>query len=114
MNTVDTSMDSKVGEVCDWLSQQSECTVRTSWQSDHKCCRFYFEKDSDKGWRYVLDIYQGDIEEQSATELIGHLNAAKWRQVLQVNAAKRAPYFKDKAFRTKEFRAWPRAVSYRA
>jgi hypothetical protein len=112
MDTVETSIETRVEQLRDWLSQKSECPVRGESHFDYRCYRFYFGV-IDKDWRYILDIYKGDITEQGATEMIGHLSASNWLQVLETNAGKLVPFFMDKRFANTKFRVWPSKITYR-
>jgi hypothetical protein len=94
-------------QLCDSLSKESGCTVKFEARTDDsrnpgvvqpRFHRFYFEKEGDKGWRYKLDVYAKTIESQSADQLMGRLQSAKWQQVLQRNARARVPFFIDKGF----------------
>jgi hypothetical protein len=106
VDTVETSIETKVEQLRDWLSQKSEYPVRGESDFDHRCHRFYFGA-TDKDWRYILDIYKGDITEQGVAEMIGHLSASNWLQVLETNAGKLVPFFMDKRFANTKFRVWP-------
>lgn len=90
------------------LSQKSGCIVHVEWNADLRCYRYYFEKSEDREWRYILDIYQGDVQEQTANELLDHLERAKWLQVLEQYAGKKLPFFMDKKFvHETAFHPWP-------
>lgn len=107
-----TALDSKVEHLRQWLSEQSDTPVHVQWQSDDQCYRFYFgEREQD--WRYILDVYKGDIDEQTAPAMIENLAARDWLGILRSSARKLVPYFMDKAFKSGEFRPWPGALSHK-
>lgn len=87
-----------------------DCKVQSQWHIDLHCFRFYFEKNGKKGWEYILDLYQQDLEQQDAEKVIEQLEKANWQQVLEANSRKRVPVFKDKKFSKKfpGFHDWPK------
>jgi hypothetical protein len=91
------------------LRDDSGCKVHDVWQADHRCYRFYFEKDTANQWLYILDVYTSDIREQDVDDLFEHLKAAKWQRVLKTYSGKLVPLFKDKTFDDPaRFREWPK------
>jgi hypothetical protein len=106
------STNKKVEQLCERLGKESGCTVRPQWMVDFCCCRLHFEKDTDRNWRYILDVYQGDIDKLDVDELVAHLEAGKWQQVLQTYSGKLVPCFKEKKFAAATtFREWPKKVN---
>jgi hypothetical protein len=98
----------KVEQLRDRLRDDSGCRVHDKWQADHRCYRFYFEKDAANQWLYILDVYAGDIREQDVDEIFEHLKAARWQEVLKTYSGKLVPLFKDKTFDDPaRFREWP-------
>lgn len=92
-----------------YFQERSGCTVSHEWHIDSQSHRFYFHSEKERGWRYILDVFQGDVEEQDVPEIIQHLDAAKWQRALEDYAGKRIPLFKDKRFSDPTaFREWPR------
>jgi hypothetical protein len=79
-------------------AQLPDCKVVSEWKIDKHCFRFYFEKNGMKGWEYILDLYQQDLEQQEPEEVIQQLEKSKWKEVLSANSKKRVPVFKDKRF----------------
>jgi hypothetical protein len=111
METVESSVDTKVEQLRDWLSKETGLTVHGKLQLDLRCHRLYFEKNDDTEWFYVLDVYMGDVNEQDVTTLAANLTAAKWQQVLQTYSGKLVPFFMDKRFTDPtKFHVWPRSV----
>jgi hypothetical protein len=100
--------DEKIEKLKDYFQQQTGCRIAHEWKIDLHCHRFYFQNGKQDGWQYILDVYQGDLEEQEVSEIIVGLNAGKWQKVLQECSGKRIPCFKDKKFApASTFREWP-------
>jgi hypothetical protein len=100
--------EDKIKKLKDYFKQKTACTVEHEWKIVFHCHRFYFREENHDGWRYVLDLCQDDLEEQSVAEIIADLDAGKWNKVLDDYSGKRVPYFKDKKFAAAfTFRKWP-------
>jgi hypothetical protein len=93
------------------FQEQTGCAVFTEWKYNYSGHRFYFQEKDGRDWLYIVDIYEGDVEEQTASEIIANLNAANWRKVVESHAGKSVPLFKDKRFANPaSFREWPQKV----
>jgi len=100
--------EEKIKKLKEYFQQQTACRVEHEWKIVFHCHRFYFQQEKYDGWRYVLDVYQDDLEEQSVAEIIAELNVDNWHKVLDEYSGKRVPYFKDKKFAPAfTFRKWP-------
>lgn len=105
--------DGKITKLTDCFQQQTSCTVYHELLTKFRCRRFYFENEKKDSWKFILDVYQGDLKEQDVPEIIAGLGAGKWRSVLEEYSGKRIPLFKDKKFTTSaEFRAWPKIFKH--
>jgi len=98
--------EQKVRRLEEHFASATDCEVTCEWQTDFLCWRFYFQRAHGRRWQYILDVYKGDIEEQSADELTELLEKAKWQHVLRVSSGKRVPCLKDGRF-SPATRAWP-------
>jgi|SRR6266404_825577 len=104
-------LNEKIGKLMDYFQERSGCTVSHDWNIDLQSHRFYFHGDKERGWKFILDVHQDDVEEQEVAEIIQHLNVANWQKVLEIHAGKRVAYFKDCRFSDPTaFREWPRKV----
>jgi hypothetical protein len=102
-------VNERIKKLTHYFQERSGCTVSHDWNIDSQSHRFYFRSEKETSWRYILDVFQGDVEEQDVSEIIQHLDAAKWQRVLGNYAGKRIPLFKDKRFSDPAaFREWPR------
>lgn len=111
-DTVPTD-DEKAKQVCERLSKESKSTVEHKWNIDEGYFRFYF-KDGDQDWRYILDVYQGDMNELGVDELMVHLETHKWKQMVQTHSGTLVPFLKDRKFTApSDFRTWPSKVGKR-
>ncbi len=91
------------------LEEKSGCKVYAKWHMDFRCYRYYFEKAGEHEWHYILDVYQGDVHEQTANELLGYLEKANWLKVIEKYAGKKIPFFMDKKFAVEsKFHPWPK------
>lgn len=105
--------EERIKELLAYFQEQTGCTISRDWKMDFQCHRLYFRKGQEREWRYILDVHQGDLEEQHADEIIQHLNAANWQKVLETYSGKRVPCFKDKRFADPDtFREWPTKAKY--
>jgi hypothetical protein len=106
-------LKNRVNQLLVYFGEHTGCTVSPDWKIDFQCHRFYFRKGQERGWRYILDVYQGELEEQEADEIIQHLNTANWQRVLETYSDKRVAYFKDKRFGDpNSFQEWPTKAKY--
>lgn len=101
----------KIDELTKYFEEQmADCKAMSQWKTDHRCYRFYFERNDD--WVYMLDVSVSDLQEQDATKLIEQLEASAWRQKLAENSGQRIPIFSDGRF-CAQFHDWPKKVTYR-
>jgi hypothetical protein len=101
----------KIEQLSERLSKASGCSLCHDWKIDFLGCRFYFRSAEHRGWRYILDVNDGDIEEQSVDQLLANLEASQWQKVLSDYSGKLVPYFKDKEFVPETgFCRWPRQL----
>ena len=106
-------INERVNQLTQFFQQQTDCTVSHEWKIDIQCHRFYFQKDKEKDWRYILDLYQGDVEEHDLSQIIQDLTAAKWIQVLEGPSGKRVPRFKEGTFsNVAAFQEWPQKARH--
>jgi hypothetical protein len=61
-----------------------DCQVNSQWHDDFGWRRFYFVKDGKN--QYILDVGRNVLDGWSASELVEHLEAAKWQDQLQGHA----------------------------
>jgi hypothetical protein len=105
----DHIVNERIKGLQDYFQQQTDCTVSHDWKIDSQCHRFYFLSKIGKDWQYILDVYQGDVDEQDVTKLIQLLDSANWQQVLKTYSTKRVPLFKDGKFSDAAiFQEWPK------
>lgn len=92
----------------DYFGQQTGCSVVSEWKIDLHSYRFYFQRDKERDWRYILDLSQDDFEAKDNDQIINELTVARWLHVLETHSGKRVPIFQDGKFAdVSTFQSWP-------
>ncbi len=90
------------------LGDAMQCTVCYDWKSTWQRFRFYFERQGQAEWTYIIDFDQEQLEDHSLGEILAALEEGQWKKVLQTNYQIYIPLFRDGKFvAVTEFFPWP-------
>ena len=101
-------LEMKAKQLATYLGEALQCTVCIDWKSSFRRFRFYFERQGQAEWTYILEVEQEQLNEQSLEDLLAALERGHWKEVLQTNSLIRIPLFRNGEFAPEtEFFPWP-------